>query len=75
MNSERSPTLLSIVPYYRSGDTISHARGAKPYVVRYYVTGSSRESVDSLSRTIMDQASVLDPDGNELLLRTTATAC
>ena len=62
------PDVAEYRPYYRSGDTISHARGAKPYVVRYYVTGSSRESVDSLSRTIMDQASVLDPDGNALLL-------
>ena len=69
------PDVVEYRPYYRSGDTISHERGAKPYVVRYYVTGPSRESVDSLSRAIMDQASVLDPDGNELLLRTTATAC
>ena len=69
------PGVVEYLPFYRPGDAISHERGAKPYVARYYVTGSSRESVDVLSHAIMDQASVLDPDGNELLLRTTATAC
>ena len=68
------PGVVEYRPYYRTGDTISHERGAKPYVVRYYVAGPSRESVDSLSRTIMGRASVLDPDGNELLLRTAPMA-
>ena len=68
------PGVVEYLPFYRPGDTISHERGAKPYIARYYVTGPSRESVDALSHTIMDQASALDPDGNELLLRTAATA-
>lgn len=61
--------VVQYVPYYRPGDAITHERGAKPYVVRYYLTADSREELDALSEKIMSEASVLDPDGNELLLR------
>lgn len=55
--------------YYRPGDNITHGPGAKPYVARYYLAAPNREVVDRLSSEIIDQASVLDPDGKELLFR------
>jgi biotin carboxylase len=63
------PGVVEYLPFYRPGDVISHERGAKPYVVRYYLTGGSREAVDALTDKIFAEASVLDPQGRELLLR------
>lgn len=55
--------------YYRPGDSITHGSGAKPYVARYYLTAPNHEEIDKISNKIMDEASVLDSEGKELLLR------
>lgn len=69
------PQVVEYLPFYRPGDAISHERGAKPYVVRYYVTGSTREEVDAVTDRIFADASVLDPDGRELLLKAEEASC
>lgn len=57
----------SVLPYYREGEMIEHGVGAKPYVVRCYLTASSRDSLDILTERIYDEISVLDENGNNLL--------
>lgn len=61
------PGVVEYLPYYREGDEISHKKGAKPYVARFYVAGDNREAVDALSAAIFDGASLCDPAGKELL--------
>lgn len=63
------PQVVEYLPFYQPGDVISHATGAKPYVTRYYITGTDRHEVDAVTDKIFAEASVRDPNGRELLLK------
>ena len=56
-----------VIRYYEPGDVISHAVGAKPYVVRAYLAAESRERLDALTDEVFSAVSVTDESGHEML--------
>ena len=52
--------------FYREGEQIIE-HGPNPYVARYYITGSTREEVDVLTKSIFAQITVTDETGEEVL--------
>lgn len=59
--------LAQVIRYYEPGDEISHAVGAKPYVIRAYLTADTRERLDALTDTFFSSVSVRDEEGREML--------
>ena len=64
---EGQPGVAEVIRYYAPGDRISHAVGAKPYVVRVYLEGDTRQEVDEATQEIFSSACVLDENGKNLL--------
>ena len=60
------PEVREYWPFYRKGETIV-PHGANPYVIRYYLAGADRKSIDAATQTIFDRISVLSPEGEEVL--------
>lgn len=56
-----------VLVYYHEGDTISHGVGAKPYVIRIYVSGSTYAEVDEITRRLFRDIHVFDVAGTDLL--------
>lgn len=52
--------------FYQDGETVQQ-HGPNPYVVRYYITGDSREAVDASTEEIFRQISITDENGAEVL--------
>ena len=59
--------VAQVIRYYEPGDEISHAVGAKPYVIRAYLTADTRERLDALTDTFFSSVSVRDDAGREML--------
>ncbi|MFR7746467.1 MAG: ATP-grasp domain-containing protein [Eggerthellaceae bacterium] len=62
-----------ILDYYAPGECIKHGVGAKPYVVRYYLTAADRATLDTVTEQLFSDVRVLDPRGNNLLYRNQMT--
>lgn len=62
-----NPHVVEILEYYNQGDRIVHGVGAKPYVMRFYITADDREMLDELTYKLYSSVHVKDADGNELL--------
>lgn len=62
-----TPGVAQAICYYGRGDVISHDVGAKPYVVRAYLTAPSRERLDELTDRVFSSVSVRGEDGREML--------
>ena len=67
LEAGKQPHIVDVLPYYKPGDFISRATGAKPYVMRYYLRADDRAVLDEESARIFSQARVLDAEGNDLL--------
>lgn len=65
----KEESVVDGIVYYRPGDRIGHGVGAKPYVVRYYLTGTSREEVDRLTGYLYSACRIDDETGHNLLYR------
>lgn len=63
----KSEGVVQTICYYEPGDVISHAVGAKPYVVRAYLVADSRERLDSATDAIFSSMSVKNTMGEEML--------
>ena len=66
--------ISEILKYYLPGEQIKHGVGAKPYVVRYYVTAPNRETLDTVTEQLYDEVRVLNKGGVNLLYRNQMTA-
>lgn len=69
---ERSDVVYSQI-FYHDGETVKQ-HGSNPYVVRYYVTGPDRASVDESTMEIFDAVSVIGTDGEEILYKNQMTS-
>lgn len=52
---------------YRPGDVISHAVGARPYVVELFTRADTREELDVLDAKLFSEVRVLDGQGRNLI--------
>ena len=59
--------VVQTICYYEPGDIISHAVGAKPYVVRTYLVADSRERLDDMTDAMFSSLSVRNERGEEML--------
>ena len=66
--AEGDEGIVEVLDYYKPGEIISHATGAKPYAVRIYVNADSYEQVDSITRDLFESVSVKGESDEELLL-------
>lgn len=62
-----------VIRYYENGDEISHAVGAKPYVLRAYIVSDDRARVDELTDGIYAQMCVSRSDGTSMLYHSERT--
>lgn len=53
--------------YYKEGDEVSHGRGAKPYLIRLYLSGDSQEEIDMLSKKAFEEIKIFDEHGNNMV--------
>ena len=61
------PSVADSLLFYHQGEHISHGVGAKPYVVRYFITARDRAALDVATKRLYDSCRVTDPEGKELL--------
>lgn len=54
--------------FYREGEEIIK-HGPNPYVVRYYITGNSREEIDQLTEYFFSNMTITDENGREVLYK------
>lgn len=59
--------------YYKDGEQIGHDVGAKPYVIRLYLKGETREEVDRMTQSAFERIKVYDDSGRNLLYRNSIT--
>lgn len=52
--------------FYEDGEQVVKF-GPKPYAVRYYITGKSREELDFLTEEIYNKITIIDESGKEVL--------
>ena len=63
---EKLPGVKECWLFYQEGEQVIE-HGPNPYVARYYITGDTREEVDSLTKDIFAQMTVTDEDEREVL--------
>lgn len=63
---EKLPGVKECWLFYQEGEQVIE-HGPNPYVARYYITGNTREEVDSLTKDIFAQMTVTDEDEREVL--------
>ena len=63
------PGVADSLIYYKPGETIGHGVGAKPYVVRYYITAPSHPELDEITKELFAGTKVLDRQGKNLLYK------
>lgn len=63
------PGVADSLIYYKPGETIGHGVGAKPYVVRYYITAPSHSELDEITKELFAGTKVLDRQGKNLLYK------
>lgn len=64
-----SDSVKQILPYYQPGEEVEHGVGAKPYVVRYYITAPNRSDLDTLTEELFSEVKVLDKSNIDLLYK------
>lgn len=52
--------------FYNDGERVD-LTGMNPYIVRYYISGNTREELDFLTKKIYESAVIYDDEGNNLL--------
>lgn len=61
----KNPHVYEFIPFYKDGEEIDNY-GSKSYLVRYYLTGDSREEVDNVTQEFFDKFHVEGADGKEV---------
>ena len=73
VESQSAADKLSLLPevkdywaFYSRGEKII-PHGPNPYVLRYYITGDTRQEIDQLTERIFENAAVTDPSGQSVI--------
>ena len=67
------PGIEQVSLYYHPGERICHGVGAKPYAVRFYIVGDTREELDALTEKLFEEVKVFDTSGGNMLYRNQMT--
>lgn len=67
------PQVKDYCQFYHSGEMVI-PHGPNPYVLRYYLTDSSREKIDDLTEYIFQNAAVTDSNGESVIYQNQMTA-
>ena len=60
------PQIKDYWAFYSSGEEII-PHGPNPYVLRYYISGDSRQDIDQLTEFIFENADVTDASGQSVI--------
>lgn len=68
-----SEYIKEILPYYQPGEVIKHGVGAKPYVIRYYISAPNRDTLDAVTEELFNSVKVHGENNVELLYKNQMT--